>query len=239
MRVLFVGATSPPGGESARRFAVAAGERSALGDTVEVHAPGRLSVAHVALPSRRGAMVRDLKENRGRFDAVALRIEADRPVRLASAAAPRRRALARLLRAVDGYLEVTLMLDPGSPLLRALTDDAVRHLFDRATYIVVAAESERAEIATFDHEQGTKCSVVPVRSPRSVALRDSVQEAPSLVWADVQGEIRHRSLEGLSQRGLLVDPPGRARPSLAGSSVWLFRRVIGKTRGAVTKLLRP
>ena len=239
MRVLFVGATSPPGGENARRFGVAAGRRSALGDEVEVHAPGRLSVAHVALSSRKGAMLRDLKANPERFEAVVVRIESARPVRLETRGVVRGRAVSQLRRALDGYSEITLMLDPGSPLLRALGDDAVRDLFDRATCLVVAKESEREAIAATHPAQAIKCSIAQELSRHADLRHARAEEASSEMWADAQGQIRRRSVRGPSHNGLLVDPPGRARPSLAGSTMWLLRRVIGKTRGAVTKLLRP
>ena len=239
MRVLFVGATSPPGGESARRFGAAAGSRSAAGDAVEVHAPGRLSVAHVALSKLPGAMLRDLRSNSGRFDAVVVRVEADRPVRLARGGTPSPRALRRLSRALEGYAEVTLMLDAGAVLLDALTSDLVRELFVHATYIEVATAAERAALAAADPGLAMKCIATPTARSARNAPRHWATEGASASWADAQDEVRRKGVSTASQTSLLIDPQGTARPSVNGATVWLIRRVVGKTRGAVTKLLRP
>lgn len=239
MRVLFVGATPPPGGEDSRRFGSAAGARSLAGDVVEVHAPGRVSVAHLALSMRPAALVRDLKEHSGAFDEVVLRIERDRPVRFEHGGALRRRGIARLLRALEGYAAVTLFVDAASPAVASASAEDVRLLFARATSIVVADDTERGAIAALDPRAAEKCSVavaLPAREPLGRAWPGVASPA---LWSASLREIRRRSGELSSAASPLVDPVGTARPSLKGASIWLIRRVIGKTRGAVTKLLRP
>jgi hypothetical protein len=44
---------------------------------------------------------------------------------------------------------------------------------------------------------------------------------------------------GNERPSMLVTASERVHPSFKGSSIWVVKRVIGKSRGAVTKILRP
>jgi hypothetical protein len=239
MRVIFVGTLPPPGGDAAFRFGRAAALRAMAGDVVETHAPDVLSVAHKNLRFGPRTLARHLRNESGKFDAVVLRVGTSLPFGTENALIGNRRRAGALVRALRGYSEVSMFADPGVASLDKLFRPSVTPLWRVATAITVANELDRAAFVDRGGVPPEVVSVVADTQFRSDVVTPWPTTGDTALASSVSGAIRQRSQSSTVAPMLLMSVTGRARPSLKGASVWLVRRVIGKSRGWVTRLLRP
>jgi hypothetical protein len=236
MRILLVGTVPPPGGLAARSFAREAARRTALGDSVEVLSPDPLSSAHQIANLRGRRLARELRARADLFEGVELRVDAT----LGQDGRP----AAGLAAALARYGNVTLFVDSPIPFRAGTSAAGVRALWASATSIIVANEADGVAVVA----AGADSRVIEV-APRHVGMSGSSEEWPDAsdptLQASVLAVARRRARAdaggpgGTGASSMLVSSIKRVRPSLTGSTVWLIRRVIGKTRGAVTKVLRP
>jgi hypothetical protein len=235
MKVLLVGTLPPPGGVDARRFAREAARRSVLGDSVETLSADPLSISHRTASLRGRHLARQLRALAGEFDAVELRVEASLGLTSRSAG-PVAAALRR-------YRHVTLFMDTPVPF-RSSEGGVLLRLCSSADTVVFANEADLGSIASLDG--GPDRIVVPPEASDTAAggppwpesdswsLQEAVLDVVRLrARAESDGE------QGSERRSMLVTASERVHPSFKGSSIWLAKRVIGKSRGAVTKILRP
>ena len=235
MKVLLVGTLPPPGGVDARRFAREAARRSALGDSVETLSGDPLSVSHRTATLRGRHLARELRARSGEFDAVELRVEAGLGL------TPR--SVGNLIAALRRYQHVTLFLD--SPVPFNSSEEAVLfRLWSSADTVVGANEADAGSIASLG-DGPAKIVVPPEPSDLATALPAWPESGSSSLQEAVLDVVRLRARAeengspGSEQASMLVTASKRVHPSLKGSSIWLGKRVIGKSRGAVTKILRP
>lgn len=236
MRVLFVGTLPPPEGVAAFRFGQYAGLRAIGGENVVTHSPHPLSVAHQNLRLGPNSLARHLQHQAPSFDAVVLRVGEGLPL---SRHPLLGHAISQLVHALERFSEVTLFVDPGIGAVDRLVGPAMRPLWSAAHVVIVAdASDERLLI----ERTGVSPSKIQVLEAGKVVAATSTQwpsaEVMPLAPASADA-IRKRSQARSSSPSLLAQDTGTARPSFTGATVWLIRRVIGKTRGWVTKLLRP
>jgi hypothetical protein len=235
VRVLLIGTLPPPGGPVARRFAKESARRSALGDVVETLSADPLSSSHRTAALRGRGLSRQLRSLSGDFDAVELRIEAGLSLNERSA-----HTLATALR---GYRHVTLFLDSPIPVASG-GGGLPAELVAAADLIVVANEADGTSLggagaATEKILIVPDCSDAPTAPPPWPAPDQPLLQAAALDVVRRRARADARGLLSGERASILVTATARVRPSLKGSSVWLVRRVIGKTRGAITKVLRP
>lgn len=239
MKVLFIGILPPPGGDAAYRFGQAAALRAMSGDVVVTHAPNPLSVAHKNLRLGARTLLRHIRSEAKNFDAVVLRVGTDLSLGGVSGLLRKRRRVGACARSLGGYSHVSVFVDPGAAGVDQIFQAWLRPLWDVSTEITVANELDRT---AFVGRGGVASEKVVLSSATSAHAKviaswpsaDSTSLAPKAAAA-----IRQRAHAKSTDELLLASAPGHARPSVRGGSVWLVRRVIGKTRGWVTKLLRP
>lgn len=231
MRVLLVGTLPPVGGVAARHFAREAARRSELGDSVETLSADPLSISHHLAPVDGRHLARQLRARSGQFDAVELRVEAGLGLRAKS--------VARVAAALREYEHVALFMD--SPLPFQSEPALLSRLWSAADLVVFSNEADlrsvddlppgldKLVVASEDSERRTELSEWP--DPGAASLRAAVLETVRR-RARADG---HRS----SGASMLASATERVHPSFKGLSIWLVKRVIGKSRGAVTKVLRP
>jgi len=235
VRLLLVGTLPPPGGVDARRFSREASRRSALGDSVETLSGDPLSVSHRSATLRGRHLARELRRCSGEFDAVELRVEAG------LALTPR--SVGNLVISLRRYQHVTLFLD--SPVPFKNSDESVLlRLWSAADTVVGANEADLGSIAS-GGDGPAKIVAPPEPSDLATALPAWPESGPSSFQDAVLDVVRLRARAGENgspgreRASMLVTATERVHPSLKGSSIWLVKRVIGKSRGAVTKILRP
>jgi hypothetical protein len=232
MNVVLVGTLPPRGGVAAKEFAYEATRRAALGDVVETLSGDPLSISHRSASLRGRRLGRELRRLSKEFDAVELRIEAD-------FFAPTGRSAGSLAGALRRFRHVTLFLD--SPVRAAAEAGPLSKLWPVANSVVVTSESDLGALELF-----------PAGPELIVAATDAVLASASVAaWPGPDDSSLHeRVLEVVRRRArgeedptarisILVSATDHVHPSFRGSSVWLVKRVIGKSRGAVTKVLRP
>jgi hypothetical protein len=231
VKVLLVGTLPPRGGSAARRFATEAARRSARGDFVETLSSDPLSVSHRNASLRGRRLPRQLRAHAKVFDAVELRVEADLDLTTRSAGS--------LAGALSSYRHVTLFLD--SPVPFAGDASLLSKLLAVAHEVVLATEADRRSL-----------DPIPAGPELVVVASDALESAAATPpWpASGAASLQERVLEVVRRRArgeeshptrasMLVTATDRVYPSFRGSSIWVVKRVIGKTRGAVTKILRP
>ena len=239
MRVLAVGILPPPGEDAAFRFGRYVARLDLAGDVVTTHSPHALSVAHKNVRLRARTLPRHLRSESENFEAVVLRVGATLPFGPRRPLLGRRHRVRALVSAVAGYAELSLYVDPGVAAIDELFRAEVRPFWASASQIIVANDADLA--AVLERGEATPGSVVieePGSSPGDTAAPWPSATTPSLSTS-VAGVVRERSYSLSRSSILLASATGTARPSLVGASVWLARRVVGKSRGWVTKLLRP
>jgi hypothetical protein len=234
VRLLLVGTLPPPGGVDARRFAREAARRSALGDSVETLSGDPLSVSHQSANLQGRHLARELRRCSGEFDAVELRVEAG------LALTPR--SVGNLVAALGKYQHVTLFLD--SPVPFKSNEGVLLRLWSSADTVVGANEADLGSIASLG-DGPAKIVVPPEPSDLAAALppwpesgSSSLQEAV-LDVVQLRARAEASGSPGRERASMLVTARKRVHPSFKGSSIWLVKRVIGKSRGAVTRVLRP
>jgi hypothetical protein len=235
VRLLLVGTLPPPGGVGARRFAREAARRSALGDSVETLSGDLLSVSHRSATLRGRHLWRELRRCSGEFDAVELRVEAG------LALTPR--SVGNLVAALGKYQHVTLFLDSPVPF-KSSEEGVLLRLWSSADTVVGANEADLGSIASLA-DGPAKIVVPPEPSDLATVLPAWPQSGSSSLQEAVLDVVRLRARA--EEKGspasewasMLLTASERVHPSLKGSSIWLVKRVIGKSRGAVTKVLRP
>jgi hypothetical protein len=235
MKVLLVGTLPPPGGVDARRFAREAARRAALGDSVETLSADPLSISHRTAPARGRRLASELRASSAEFDAVELRVEAG--LGLTS------RSIASVVSALRRYQHVTLFMDTPIPF-ESNEGGVLFQLCSVADTVVFANEADLGSIAT--GEGGPEKIVVPPEpSDLATAVPPWPESDSSSLHEAVLDVVRLRARaavagpKGSEGQSMLVTASERVHPSFKGSSIWLVKRVIGKSRGAVTKILRP
>jgi hypothetical protein len=235
MRVLLVGTLPPPGGVDARRFAREAARRSILGDSVETLSADPLSISHQSATLRGRHLARELRARSDEFDAVELRVEASLGLTL--------RSVRHVVVALRRYQHVTLFMD--SPIPFGSSEKGVlSRLWSSADIVVCAKESDLELIGSLSGSPD-KILVPPEPSDLVRALPPWPESGSSSLQEGVLDVVRLRARagdngpQGNERTSMLVTATERVHPSFKGSSIWLARRVIGKSRGAVTKILRP
>jgi hypothetical protein len=235
VRLLLVGTLPPPGGVDARRFAREAARRSALGDSVETLSGDPLSVSHRSAALRGRHLARELRRRSGEFDAVELRVEAG------LALTPR--SVGNLVAAFGKYRHVTLFLDSPVPF-KSSEEEVLLRLWSSADTVVGANDADLGSIASLG-DRPAKIVVPPEPSDLAAVLPAWPESGSSSLQEAVLDVVRLRARAeatgspGRERASMLVTASERVHPSLKGSSIWLVKRVIGKSRGAVTKVLRP
>jgi hypothetical protein len=232
MRVLLVGTLPPRGGLDARRFAREAARRTALGDTVETLSADPLSISHRTASLRGRHLARELRALSKEFDALELRVE--------SGLGLTPRSVRGVVAALRGYQHVTLFMD--SPI-STREGEVIQGLLSSANSAVFANEADRGQIGSLPAIE--VIVVEPDASDFAAALPLWPEPGGSSLQAAVLEVVRRRARadtnggSGSARASMLVTATDRVHPSFKGSSIWLVKRVIGKTRGAVTKVLRP
>jgi hypothetical protein len=123
--------------------------------------------------------------------------------------------------------------------MEQLFGSALRPFWGAAHSIIVANELDGKMLV---ERAGVSPSKVQVLQATIISAATSLQwpRADAALLAPAAADAIRKRSHALSASGLLLArDTGTARPSLKGATVWLIRRVIGKTRGWVTKLLRP
>jgi hypothetical protein len=235
MRVLLVGTLPPPGGVDARRFAREVARRSALGDSVETLSADPLSISHRTASLRGRHLAHELRTRAGEFEAIELRVE--------ESLALTPRSVGKVVTALGGYQHVTLFMDSPIPF-RSGDAEVLLRLWASADTVVCANESEQGAVASLGG--GPEMIVVPPEpsdlasppppwpEPSSLSLQEAVLDVIRL-----RARAAANGSHGSARASTLVTASERVHPSFKGSSIWLVKRVIGKSRGAVTKVLRP
>jgi hypothetical protein len=235
VKLLLVGTLPPPGGVDARRFAREAARRSALGDSVETLSGDPLSVSHRSATLRGRHLARELRRCSTKFDAVELRVEAG------LALTPR--SVGNLVAALGKYQHVTLFLDSPVPF-KSSEEGVLLRLWSSADTVVGANEADVGSIASLG-DGPSKIVVPPEPSDLATALPAWPESGSSSLQEAVLDVVRLRARAeangppGRRRASMLVTASERVHPSFKGSSIWLVKRVIGKSRGVVTKILRP
>jgi hypothetical protein len=235
MRVLLVGTLPPPGGVDARRFAREVARRSALGDSVETLADDPLSISHRTATLRGRHLAHELRALSGKFDAVELRVEAGLGL------TPR--SVGNVVAALRRYQHVTLFMDSPIPFSPS-GGGVLTRLWSSADTVVCANEADLGSIAS-SHGGPDKIVVPPEPSDLATAVPPWPAPGSSSLQQAVRDVVRLRgraevsSSHGSARASMLVTATERVRPSFKGLSIWLAKRVIGKSRGAVTRILRP
>jgi hypothetical protein len=241
MRVLLVGTLPPPGGVNARRFAREAARRSVLGDSVETLSADPLSISHRTATLRGRHLARELRALSGEFDGVELRVE--------SALALTPRSVGKVIAALRRYQHVTLFMDSPVPFSSSERGVLAR-LCSSSHTVVFASESDLGSMASVpggpDFPSGPeKILAPPEPSDMAPPLPAWPKPGSSSLQEVVLDTVRVRARTRLSgsqvweRTSMLATASDRVHPSFKGSSIWLMKRVIGKSRGAVTKVLRP
>jgi len=231
MRVLLVGTLPPRGGLDARRFAREAARRSTLGDSVETFSADPLSISHRSAPLRGRHLARQLRALSREFDAVELRVEADLGLTARSADS--------VASALRRYQHVTLFMD--SPIPFTSETGLLSKLWSAADSVMFAND---ADLRSADSIPAGTDKVVMASEGSDLEMGLPPWPGPGepSLHAAVLGVVRRRA-RGQENRppgaSMLVTATERVYPSFKGSSIWLVKRVIGKSRGAVTKILRP
>jgi hypothetical protein len=154
------------------------------------------------------------------------------------------RQVAALLGALASFANVTLFVDSPIPFRTGASTARAARFWASASSIIVATEADRATIAA----TGVSASIIEV-VPRGLDARAMSPNWPSAVDDSLQPAVlesvrRRARVDGWgpgvkAPMSMLAGSTKRVHPSLKGSVVWLIRRVVGKSRGAVTKVLRP
>jgi hypothetical protein len=235
VRVLLVGTLPPPGGLDARRFAREAARRTALGDSVETLSADPLSISHRTATLRGRHLARELRARSSEFDAVELRVEASLGLTL--------RSVRNVAVALRRYQHVTLFMD--SPIPFGSSEGGVlARLWSSADTVVYANEADLESTGSVPGSPD-KLVVPPEPSDLARAVPPWPGSGSSSLQEGVLDVVRLRARAGADgshgneRRSMLVTATERVHPSFTGSSIWLAKRVIGKSRGAVTKILRP
>jgi len=235
MKVLLVGTLPPPGGVDARRFARETARWSALGDSVETLSADPLSISHRTATLRGRHLARELRALSGEFDAVELRVEASLGL------TPR--SVGYVVAALGRYQHVTLFIDSPIPFSNSEGGVLLR-LWSSADTVVFANEADLGSIPSL-HGGPDKIVVPPEPSDMATALPPWPESGSPSLQEAVLDVVRLRArAEAMgsqvsARRSMLVTASELVHPSFKGSSIWLAKRVIGKSRGAVTKILRP
>jgi hypothetical protein len=146
LRVLVVGTTPPPGGDSAIALAGEVNRLRALGDDVEVLSPDARSAAH--LHGRLSTLALPLRLLRlaPRYDALVLRIAMEMPLGERTGRLVRAATLTALGVATGRYGTVTLRLDSPIPIPGGVGGRATARLWRSASQLVVATEADRRQL---------------------------------------------------------------------------------------------
>jgi hypothetical protein len=236
MKVVLVGTLPPPGGLNARRFAREAVRRSNLGDSVETLSGDLLSVSHRTARLGGRHLARQLRSLSSEFDAVELRVEAGLGLTA--------RSVGGVATALRSFKHVTLFIDSPMPFRGSGGESQLLlRLWSSADSVVFANEADRA--ATDSLRAIEKIVMAPEPSDMAPALPPWPELGSSSLAAEVLDVLSRRARGdaegplGSGRASMLVTATERVHPSLSGSSIWVVKRVIGKSRGAVTKILRP
>ena len=231
MRVLLVGTLPPPGGSNARRFAREAARRSELGDSVETLSADPLSISHRSASLQGRHLERQLRALSREFDAVELRVEAGLGLTA--------RSVGSIASALQTYQHVTLFMDSPIPFRREA--GVLARLWSSANSVVFAEDADLRSIDSFPPGP-EKVVLASAESDLRTGLPPWPERGESSLQSAVLDVVRRRA-RGEERRSsgasMLVTATERVYPSFKGSSIWLVKRVIGKSRGAVTKILRP
>src|SRR5665213_1053028 len=236
MKVLLVGTLPPPGGLNALRFAREAVRRSALGDSVETLSGDPLSVSHRSAPLRGRRLAHQLRSLSAGFDAVELRVEAGLGLTA--------RSVGDVATALRSFKHVTLFMDSPIPFRDGEGDaQFMLRLWSSADAVVFANEADR--ISTDSLRAIEKIVVAPEPADVAPALPPWPELGGSSLATEVLDVLRRRARGdaegplGSRRASMLVTATERVHPSFGGLSIWLVKPVSGKSRGAVTKILRP
>jgi hypothetical protein len=231
MRVLLVGTLPPRGGPDARRFAREAVRCAELGDSVETLSGDPLSISHRTASLDGRHLASQLRALSKEFDGVELRVEAGFGLTTGS--------VGRVASALRTYRHVTLFMD--SPLPYESEVGLLSRLCSVADSIVFANQADLASM-DFVPTGADKLVVPPVASDLCLDTAPWPEPGEASLRTAVLDVVRARArAEEARMRGasILVTATDRVHPSLVGTSIWLVKRVVGKSRGAVTKVLRP